>query len=289
MGLNSVTSTALTGLVSATAIIDVVANNLANSQTPGFQAAEVILQSQASQTLGYGHAPSGLSGGLNPFQGGMGVAVGGIETDFSPGSLQLDEPLPLLALDGEGLFILEDQSGQRFYSRDGRFRLNSADELTNAYGYRVMGYALDEQGRLDTTQLASLTVEIGSEVRDSHGRAANLQTYTVGSDGRIIGKYSDGVDRTLGQVRLARFQNPGGLYRRANTLYQASAISGQPLETNPGTAGAATIVAHAIERSNVDIGKQLLDLARARTQFRLNLLVAITAQDMLSQLIRWRR
>lgn len=285
MGLSSVTSVALSGMQAATTMLDVAANNLANSQTPGFKASRVQFATQPYQTLAPGFGPSGARGGRNPAQIGLGVAVAAIEIDPSQGSIDQNQPLPLLALDGEGMFILEGSADDHWYTRAGQFHLNAAGELTTPEGYRVLGYALNERGEIDSSHLAPLTIHLGQQVPTSSGGAAQLQGYTFGSDGRVLGRYSDGVERTLGQIRIARFPNGQGLYQRASNLYAATPAAGVPLETNPGVAGAGSIHTAALERSNVDIGRELINLALARTQFRANWLVAVTAQSFWDELL----
>ena len=77
MGLASALSTALTGLTAAETQIDVVGNNLANSQTNGFKESEVAFTTQFLQTLGLGSQPTSSSGGTNPRQTGLGTQVAG--------------------------------------------------------------------------------------------------------------------------------------------------------------------------------------------------------------------
>lgn len=283
MGLSSVASVALSGMQAATTFLNVTGNNLANSQTPSFKASRVELATQAYQTL----SPGGLT--TNPVQTGLGVVTAAISMDWSGGSIKTNDPLPLLALDGEGLFILEGDDGERFYTRRGDFRLNAVGELTLDGRYRVLGYAQNEQGQLDESQLAPLTIRLGSQVADENGNAISLQSYGIASDGRVLGKYSNGSQRTLGQIRIARFANPYGLYQRTSMLYSATASSGMPLETNPGVAGGATILSGATEHANVDVGRELVQLALAKTQFRANLLVMETSFEMLDSLLNLRR
>lgn len=66
MGLASALTTAFTGLIAAEAQIDVVGNNLANSQTVGFKSSTAVFATQFLQTLSLGAAPSQDNGGTNP-------------------------------------------------------------------------------------------------------------------------------------------------------------------------------------------------------------------------------
>lgn len=285
MGLSSVSHVALSGMTAATTVLGVAANNLANSQTPGFKASSVQLATQAYQTL----SPGGVN--VNPQQVGLGVVAAAITPDFSQGTIaqktgELNDELPLLALEGEGLFILEGDDGERLYTRNGQFRLNDQNELTNAQGYRVLGHVANEYGQLDESQLAPIKIRIGQYAPGEENEATRLEGYMIGSDGRVVGKYSDGSKRVLAQMRLARFPNYSGLYQQANTLYAATPAAGNPLETNPGAAGAGRIISGATELSNVDVGKQLLDISQAKTQFLANLFVAHTSFSLLDELLR---
>ena len=73
MGLQSAMTTALTGLQAAETTIDVVGNNVANSNTVGFKESNVLFATQFLQTQSIGSAPSTSSGGTNPRQIGLGV------------------------------------------------------------------------------------------------------------------------------------------------------------------------------------------------------------------------
>ena len=280
MGLGSVMNTALSGLSAATTLIDVAANNLANSQTPGFKASRVELA-----TLPY----LAVVGGTNPIQVGSGVMVAGTSINFTQEPLETSDQPALLALDGEDLFILEGNSGERLYTRDGQFALSGTGELLSRGGYKVLGYGLAADGTLDTSQLVPLSIRLGSEIEDEHGQPTTLRGYSIQRDGRILGRYSDGRYRPLGQLRLARFPNQPGLTQRAGNAFRASPASGLPRESNPGEDGAAEIVAGATELSNVDVVREMAKLQLAENQFRANLFVLHTADSLLDSLFfPWR-
>src|SRR5262245_21381937 len=73
MGLASALTTALTGMTAAETQIDVVGNNLANSQTVGFKESNSIFATQFLQTHSLGSGPTEGSGGTNPRQTGLGT------------------------------------------------------------------------------------------------------------------------------------------------------------------------------------------------------------------------
>jgi len=290
MGLLSVMYTALSGMNAATTIVDVSADNLANAETPGFKAATVQFGTLTPETLSFGSPVVTGNAGTNPMQIGQGVQVSGITRDFSQGSIVTSDQLPLLALDGEGLFILQGPGGQRLYTRDGHFSLNSNGELVTAQGDKVLGFMADAQGNIDTSQLVPIKVHIGSLAAGAGGTLASLQSYSVGRDGTITGHYSDGVPRTLGQLRIARFNNQAGLAARAGNKFEATSASGLPIESNPGESGTGQTLQGATELSNVDIGHELIELTLAGNLFQANWQVFQTANNLLGELFfpyRW--
>ncbi|MCP4886147.1 flagellar hook-basal body complex protein [Rubripirellula sp.] len=163
MGLTSALTTALTGLSAAETQIDVIGNNLANSQTVGFKSSDVIFGTQFLQTLTLGAGPSSNNGGTNPRQIGLGVQVAEIAADHNQGTIEISSSSSDLAIQGDGFFIVEGAEGEQLYTRNGIFKLNSDAELVNATGQRLLGYGVDEQFRLQKTQLEPLAVPLGTE------------------------------------------------------------------------------------------------------------------------------
>lgn len=162
MGLASALSTALTGLSAAETQIDVVGNNLANSQTVGFKASEAVFATQFLQTRSLGSAPTDDSGGTNPRQIGLGVQVAEITPDFTQGTIQASASPSDLAIQGEGFFIVEGLTGEQLYTRNGLFKTNSENQLVSMTGNRLLGFGVDESFQIQTTQLTPLTIPIGA-------------------------------------------------------------------------------------------------------------------------------
>ncbi|MEX2307542.1 MAG: flagellar hook basal-body protein [Pirellulales bacterium] len=289
MSLASVLQTALSGMSAASFVLRVTSNNLANSQTAGFKAGRPVFMSQPSSTQSVGGAPSASSGGSNPVQIGAGVKVAGVATDFSQGAIVASSNPLDLALEGDGVFIVEGPSGERSYTRAGELQLNANGELVTSAGDRVLGFGVDEQFQVEGGELQPLSIPIGSTTTSANGEAATLTSFSISDDGRIIGQYSDGVDRDLGQIRIARFANPSGLEASGDNGFQTGANSGLPIESNPGTGASASIVAGATELSNTDVGQSIVDLVLASQNFRANATVFGTASDLLDELTSLRR
>ena len=112
MSLSSVLQTVASGISAAEFSLGVIANNLANCQTPGFKAARVAFATQMPQTRSLGAAPTAHDGGSNPIQVGTGVFAAEVSTDFSQGSIALDSSPTSVAIEGDGLVDLMLSSTQ---------------------------------------------------------------------------------------------------------------------------------------------------------------------------------
>lgn len=130
--------TALSGLQSHQSWIDVIGNNLANTNTPGFKTSRASFGASFSQTLHYATPANGLLGGKNPTQIGYGVALSDVARNFHQGALTDTGRTFDLAMNGHGFFALSN-GGQDFYTRVGTFGLDNVNNLVDlATGYSVL-------------------------------------------------------------------------------------------------------------------------------------------------------
>lgn len=162
MGLTSALNTSLIGLTLNETSIDVLGNNIANAGTNGFKSSSVRFSTQLSRTLSVGSAPttgSNANGGTNPRQIGLGATTAAITKNFSQGAITNSTSPSDLAIQGEGFFIVQGQSGQ-VYTRNGGFSKNSANKLVNAQGLRVQGYGVDEEFNIVPTPGALVDLEV---------------------------------------------------------------------------------------------------------------------------------
>ncbi len=162
MGLASALSTALTGLSAAETTIDVVGNNLANSNTIGFKASTANFATQFLQTLSLGSGPTTSSGGTNPRQIGLGTTVAEITPNFTQGTVEISANPTDLAIQGDGFFIVEGGAGEQLYTRNGVFKMNSENQLVSITGNRLLGYGVDDRFQIQTTTLGPIEIPLGS-------------------------------------------------------------------------------------------------------------------------------
>jgi len=114
-----------------------IAQNLAQSSTPGYKKAILSFEGQGNGMIGYeGSFDKTL------FRESV-MAAGKDGIDFSTGSIQNTDIKTDFAIEGEGFFELRTPEGQLIYTRDGQFRINDQGELVSKQGYHVLD---DERG-----------------------------------------------------------------------------------------------------------------------------------------------
>ncbi|MEM7577023.1 MAG: flagellar hook-basal body complex protein [Planctomycetota bacterium] len=160
MALTNSLNIALTGLKAASIGIDVAGNNIANVNTTAFKKSDVTFEAQIARTLRPGSAPSGVLGGTNPAQVGLGVGLGSITQDFSTGSMEPTGSNTDAAVEGNGFFIVADGNNQR-YTRNGNFSLDRDFNLVAGGGAKVQGWNIDDDYNVVEGVLDDVNIPIG--------------------------------------------------------------------------------------------------------------------------------
>ncbi|NOT30645.1 MAG: flagellar hook-basal body complex protein [Planctomycetes bacterium] len=142
--------------------IDVIGNNLANSNTPGYKGSRALFADLFSITQRPGTPPTGGIGGTNPVQQGLGVQLAAVDRRLNQGAANNTGRTFDMMLQGRGLFALND-GVQTLYSRVGAFGLDATGNMVDLRsGFRV----LDQNGQpfsIDTRGVfpPSATTQIG--------------------------------------------------------------------------------------------------------------------------------
>ncbi|TVQ69489.1 MAG: flagellar hook-basal body complex protein, partial [Chromatiaceae bacterium] len=110
----------------------------------------------------------------------------------------------------------------------------------------------------------------------------------VDSDGTVFARFTNGVNRSLGQVAIANFDNPQGLQPVGGTNWVETSSSGQALMGRAGETGFGLIQGGAFENSNVNIAEQLVNLITAQRNFQANAQVISTADTITQTIINLR-
>jgi flagellar basal-body rod protein FlgG len=259
--------TAATGMQALSTKIDVIANNIANADTPGYKAAranfqDLLYQLRAQpgvQTSEQSSTPLGTEIGL-------GVALSNTQTIFNQGSAtSTGQPLDIM-IQGDGFFQIELPGGATGYTRAGNFVRNANGELVlgNSYGYRLKD-----------------SPTIPQEVPGDR--------IGISSDGRITATMPDGTTQELGQLQLARFVNPSGLLQRGANIFTATQASGEPIEGIAGNQGLGEIMSSYLEQSTTEAVAELVELIKAQRVFQMNSQTIQAADESLQTVASLRR
>src|SRR5947199_3388811 len=113
-------STALSALNATSTAVDVVGNNLANLNTPGFKTNVVYFRDLVTQSLG---------AGLGETQVGFGTGQPLTIRQFTQGAIQTSTGLLDAAVQGDGFFVLKDDAGNTLYTRARNFQADKNGNL----------------------------------------------------------------------------------------------------------------------------------------------------------------
>jgi len=122
---------------------------------------------------------------------------------------------------------------------------------------------------------------VSSLTQDGYS-SGRLSGFNTSADGTILGRYTNGQSRALGQVLLANFTNPQGLQPMGNNEWVESATSGGPLVGVPGSSSLGVLQSSAVEDSNVDLTAELVNMITAQRVYQANA-QTIKAQDQVLQ------
>lgn len=136
------------------------------------------------------------------------------------------------------------------------------------------------------TQFSSPTTTIAIH-QDGHSMGV-LSDFTVDNQGQIIGSYSNGISRTLGQIALARFANPSGLTLAGENIYSATVNSGDPL-IGVDNGNVNQIYAGYLELSTVDMAEQFTEMIIAQRGFQAASRVITVADQLLNEVTQLKR
>jgi flagellar basal body rod protein FlgG len=215
------------------------AGNLSRSQVTGAQEARVSLTQEGGA--------SGPSTAL---------AVGETRRDLSQGPLAESSSPTDLALNGSGYFLLFNESGNLFLTRNGNFNFNSNGELVNGQGLFVASF---DPGTNMINKTTKQTVS-GSWSADDHVAFNGDGTMLNLSRGNTPGR----------QLALATVPNEQGMVASSSYpgVFTASEATGLLSTARSGENGMATIVPHALEQSNISASEQLINLSSFQGGFK---------------------
>ena len=131
-------NTSISGLQAAQKDMGVISNNIANVGTTGFKRSDSLFAELYTASLG--------GAGTQP---GSGVTLERIRSDFGQGGFEFTSSQLDLAIDGNGLFVLQNGS-ETLYTRAGAFRLDNDGFVVTESGANLQGYGADDNGQVNT-------------------------------------------------------------------------------------------------------------------------------------------
>jgi len=118
--------------------------------------------------------------------------------------------------------------------------------------------------------------------------SGRLAGFAIGSDGIILGRYTNGKSATLGQVVLASFANPNGLQPLGNNMWAETSTSGAPLVGTPDSGSLGVLQSKAVEDSNVDLTAELVNMITAQRVYQANAQTIKTQDAVMQTLVNLR-
>jgi len=248
-------STAATGMTAQQMMVDVIANNLANVNTNGFKRSQIDFQDLLYVEMRESgtEVASGVTtpGGLEI---GSGVRAASTIKVFTPGELQsTGRPLDI-AITGDGFLQVTLPNGELRYTRDGALQRNADGEMVNNMGYPIE---------------PAITIPTDAVSVD------------IGKDGSVNVTDTSGTVSVVGTIQLVRFPNPSGLSSEGDNLLAETEASGTPMTGTAGENGFGTIQSGFLEKSNVQMVTELVNLINAQRAYEINSRAIRAGDDML--------
>lgn len=298
---------AIAGLKSHQTKMDVLSNNIANVNTWGFKSRTTNFQDALysnSISGSAGKMENGKLGGINTSQIGYGNTVSSISTNYTKGSSQYTgNPLDCM-IDGTAFFIVgpyrdttatpidnkEIGKNGLFLSRVGIFQPDSNGYLVDNTGNYVYGYSATPaaDGTVTINKNNLIPIRIPDKPGTTTPERYAIQTWTIGTDGTVVGVDDENIPHTIGQIAVASVENPSGLEQSNGYLYSIGANAGNVLAMQT-TSATGTIKSNFLEMSNVDLASDIATMITTQRGYQANTKIITVTDEMLEQLVNMKR
>lgn len=306
---------AVAGLKAHQSKMDVISNNIANSNTIAYKSQSATFKDSMYSIItrpSGGNAVAGGSGGLNASQVGYGSVVGSVRTDFSTSFPNYTGIGTDLYCDGPGFFMVGpfQANGSPYemkLSRSGQFQVKNgylvdsqgnyvygASSTTwdaNGAATAINGMAQDADGNWDFTAGVDRLEPIEVGVTGPNGET--FTNFSVDGNGKISATADNGTVYEVGYVPLINVNNPNGMLHTDGYYYSMGSSD------ENGAAGAATIMkagktggsllAGYLEGSNVNIAQEFAEMITTQRGYQANTKIITVTDEMLEQLVNMKR
>lgn len=245
---------AATGMQTQQEALNVISNNLANVNTPGYKKSKISFVDLMYRDANSAQALS--SNGNEIYQMGSGSAVAGVSKTFSMGDIKASERQLDVAINGEGLFEVNLLDGSKAYTRSGSLSVSADGYLATNNGYQLSTQIQVPDG---TTSMVITT-------------DGNVKAAVQGESGLI----------SIGQIELAHFVSTENLKPLGNNLYLPTAESGDAMVGRPGEDNLGNIQQGFLESSNVNLIDELVTMMLTQRAFEINSKVIQVSDEIMS-------
>lgn len=258
--MNNTMINSLVGMQAMQQKIDSISNNVANASTTGYKSRDTYFGELLTSRLEQPEQLNQLTGRTSPkgLDMGYGSKMNLTLGNFTQGPQQETGLATDLMLAGENIFFTLAPSssyddGQLRFTRDGNFKLDANGNLVNSSGYYVL-----------STDGEPITIPENAK-------------FTVDNQGRIIVEYNDGNKEEIGALDIKQINNPQVLERIGENQFripeefradQFNVINGD-FNLADDTTGLYRVVQGSLEGSNIDMGKEMVQLNEAQRAYQL--------------------
>jgi len=203
-------------------------------------------------------------------------------------TIQEDDPRTAATEDDPDFALGGTTTGTLVFDADGNLDL-AASTIASVDLDATAGGASNITVTPDFSRLTQLAAPSTANAAANGAPAGSLTTFTVSQSGEVLGIYSNGVTKVIGQVALALFTNPGGLMKVGGNAYLPTVNSGEPIIGPADSGGRGKIASGYLEMSNVDLAQEFTSMIMAQRGFQANSRVITTSDEVLQELVNLRR
>ncbi|WP_017760268.1 flagellar hook protein FlgE [Pseudacidovorax intermedius] len=227
----------MTGLLGYSRGLRVIANNTANLNTPGFKSSSLQFADLFYSRYGFGSGPG-------RDQVGFGVNTAGTSMSFTQGELRQTGNDLDLAVDGQGLFVLQDEQGKTTYTRAGQFKFDTEGALVSRInGEKVM--AMDANGAFAPVSLTGKMINLGKPTSRVQFSGNLSNTVTEQTAGGITVIDAGGTSHTLSLKFSVKSADASGTTMKVELMEGSTVVSTSEMVFVDGKPTATTAVVQA--------------------------------------------
>ncbi|MCX7885341.1 MAG: flagellar hook-basal body complex protein [Caloramator sp.] len=210
--------------------LDVITNNINNVDTTGYKKNDLSFQDIMYEKLEKQGVPISSQNRGKLLQG-SGSRAEKIVRDFKQGFISQTDSETDIAIEGKGFFRVKDSQGRYYYTRDGAFKIDGKGNFVHS-----SGRLLD----IDKYNPSNLSFPI-----------------SISEKGEIVNSKGE----LVGEINIYDFNDKDDIISLGDNLFQTNE---KPIKAN------GILKQGFLEKSNVDIAKELTDMLITQRAFELN-------------------